>query len=73
MDENTKVTVDMMKKTGRYDMYHDVRNFTSVIMVPYKGNTSMMIILPDEGKMEEVEKHLSKEDLSYWHDKLFRR
>ncbi|KAK3516980.1 hypothetical protein QTP70_029125 [Hemibagrus guttatus] len=72
VDENTKVTVDMMKRTGRYDMYHDVSNFTSVIMVPYKGNTSMMIVLPDEGKMEEVEKHLSKEDLSYWHDKLFR-
>ncbi|XP_058234788.1 alpha-1-antitrypsin homolog [Hemibagrus wyckioides] len=72
VDENTKVTVDMMKRTGRYDMYHDVSNFTSVIMVPYKGNTSMMIILPDEGKMEEVEKHLSKEALSYWHDKLFR-
>ncbi|XP_027010797.1 alpha-1-antitrypsin homolog isoform X1 [Tachysurus fulvidraco] len=72
VDENTKVSVDMMKRTGRYDIYHDVNNFTSVIMVPYKGNTSMMIVLPDEGKMEEVEKHLSKEDIRYWHDKLFR-
>ncbi|MCJ8744075.1 hypothetical protein PDJAM_G00101920 [Pangasius djambal] len=42
-------------------------------MVPYKGNTSMMIVLPDEGKLEEVEKHLSKEDLKYWHDKLLKR
>lgn len=73
VDENTKVTVDMMKRTGRYDFYHDVNNFTSVIMVPYKGNTSMLIVLPDEGKLEEVEKHLSKEDLKYWHDKMFRR
>ncbi|XP_062857596.1 alpha-1-antitrypsin homolog [Trichomycterus rosablanca] len=72
VDENTKVTVDMMKRTGRFDFHQDRDNFTSVIMVPYKGNTSMMIVLPDEGKMEEVEKHLSKEDLKYWHDKLFR-
>ncbi|KAG7316238.1 hypothetical protein KOW79_019779 [Hemibagrus wyckioides] len=72
VDENTKVTVDMMKRTGHYDMYYNVRNFTSVIMIPYKGNTSMMIILPNKGKMKEVEKHLSKEALSYWHDKLFR-
>ncbi|GAA6077131.1 alpha-1-antitrypsin homolog isoform X1 [Tachysurus ichikawai] len=72
VDENTKVTVDMMKRTGRYDIYHDVSNFTSVIKVPYKGNTSMIIVLPDEGKMEEVDKHLSKEDLKYWNDKLFR-
>ncbi|KAK3542012.1 hypothetical protein QTP86_010329 [Hemibagrus guttatus] len=71
VDEKTKVTVDMMKRTRRYDI-HDVSNFTSVIMVLYKGNTSMMIVLDNKGTMEEVEKHLSKEDLSYWHDKLFR-
>ncbi|KAM9435099.1 alpha-1-antitrypsin homolog [Clarias gariepinus] len=71
VDENTKVTVDMMRKISRFEFYRDRDNFTSVIMVPYKGNTSMMIVLPDEGKLEEVEKHLSKEDLMYWHDKLF--
>lgn len=73
MDENTKVTVDFMKRTGRYDFYQDWDNFTSVIRLPYKGNTSLLIVLPNEGKLEEVEKHLSKEGLKYWHDKLHRR
>ncbi|XP_026856644.1 alpha-1-antitrypsin homolog isoform X2 [Electrophorus electricus] len=72
VDGNTKVTVDMMKRTGRYEFYQDRENFTSVIMVPYKGNASMMIILPDEGKMEEVEKYMCKHHLKYWHDKLLR-
>ncbi|XP_076874211.1 alpha-1-antitrypsin homolog [Brachyhypopomus gauderio] len=72
VDEKTKVSVDMMKRTGRYDFYQDRDNFTSIIMVPYKGNTSMMIILPDEGKMEEVEKTICQHHLKYWHDKLFR-
>uniref|UniRef100_A0A4W4FC53 Serpin domain-containing protein n=1 Tax=Electrophorus electricus TaxID=8005 RepID=A0A4W4FC53_ELEEL len=73
IDVKTKVTVDMMKRTGRYNLFQDRNNFTSVIMVPYKGNTSMIIILPDEGKMEEVEKNICKDHLKYWHNKLTRR
>ncbi|XP_076872426.1 alpha-1-antitrypsin homolog isoform X2 [Brachyhypopomus gauderio] len=73
VDGDTKVTVEMMKRTGRYKFFHDWNNFTSVIMVPYKGNTSMMIILPDEGKMEEVEKDICKVHLKYWHDNVVRR
>ncbi|XP_037393596.1 alpha-1-antitrypsin homolog [Pygocentrus nattereri] len=70
VDENTTVTVDMMSKESYYEHYRDWKNFTSIIMVPYKGNTSMMIVLPDEGKMEELEKNINKEHLKYWHDKL---
>lgn len=66
------VEVDMMKRTGRYDYYNDFDNHTSVIMLPYKGNSSMMIVLPDEGKMAEVEATITKEHLRHWHDSLFR-
>lgn len=72
MDENTKVQVDMMKRTGRYDFYHDFDNNTRVIMLPYKGNTSMMIVLPDEGKMSELEAKLDKRDLRSWRQQLSR-
>uniref|UniRef100_A0AAY4D2M1 Serpin domain-containing protein n=1 Tax=Denticeps clupeoides TaxID=299321 RepID=A0AAY4D2M1_9TELE len=73
VDENTKVTVDMMKRTGRYEFYHDRENFTSVIMLPYKGgNASMMIVLPDEGKMAEVEASICKYHIKHWHDSMFR-
>ncbi|XP_037394142.1 alpha-1-antitrypsin homolog isoform X2 [Pygocentrus nattereri] len=73
VDENTTVTVDMMNKESYYEYYRDRKNFSSIIMVPYKGNTSMMIVLPDEGKMQELEKNINKEHLKYWHDKLHGR
>ncbi|XP_034006347.1 alpha-1-antitrypsin homolog isoform X1 [Trematomus bernacchii] len=72
VDENTKVQVDMMMRTGRFDFYHDADNHTTVIMLPYKGNTSMMIVLPDEGKMMEVEGYINKDHIKHWHDSLFR-
>ncbi|XP_029281358.1 alpha-1-antitrypsin homolog [Cottoperca gobio] len=72
VDENTKVQVDMMVRTGRYDFYQDVDNHTTVIMLPYKSNTSMMIVLPDEGKMKEVEGYINKDYIKHWHDSFFR-
>lgn len=72
MDESTKVQVDMMRRTGRFDYYNDFNNHTSIIMLPYKGNTSMMIILPNEGKMKDVESAISKEQIFRWQDSLFR-
>uniref|UniRef100_A0A672ZAS6 Serpin domain-containing protein n=1 Tax=Sphaeramia orbicularis TaxID=375764 RepID=A0A672ZAS6_9TELE len=72
VDETTTVEVDMMKRTGRYEYYQDMENHTSVILLPYKGNTSMMIVLPDEGKMREVEDAICKDHIKHWHDSLFR-
>ncbi|XP_028997445.1 alpha-1-antitrypsin homolog [Betta splendens] len=72
VDDSTKVQVDMMERMGRYDYYQDLDNHTSVILLPYKGNTSMMIVLPDEGKMQEVEGSINKEYIRHWHNKLRR-
>ncbi|KAF3702610.1 Alpha-1-antitrypsin -like protein Precursor [Channa argus] len=66
----TKVQVDMMMDTDFYDIYMDAVNHTTVIKLPYKGNTSMMIVLPDEGKMEEVEGFISKDHMRHWHNSL---
>ncbi|XP_070705021.1 alpha-1-antitrypsin homolog [Pempheris klunzingeri] len=66
VDETTKVQVDMMERTGHYKSYWDAENHTTVIMLPYKGNTSMMIVLPNEGKMSEVEGYISKEHIKHW-------
>ena len=70
VDDTTTVQVDMMKRTGRYDFYQDADNHTTVIMLPYKGNTSMMIVLPDEGKMAEVERSINKDYIKRWRDSL---
>ncbi|XP_051797882.1 alpha-1-antitrypsin homolog [Acanthochromis polyacanthus] len=70
VDDTTKVQVDMMTRTGDYNIYHDADNHTTIIMLPYKGTTSMMIVLPDEGKMKEVEGFISKEHLRHWRNSV---
>ena len=65
-DENTKVMVDMMQTEGEFEFYEDKENFTTVLRLPYKGSASMIIVLPDEGKMKEVEDSISTSHLKHW-------
>uniref|UniRef100_A0A672MU34 Serpin domain-containing protein n=1 Tax=Sinocyclocheilus grahami TaxID=75366 RepID=A0A672MU34_SINGR len=71
VDNDTTVQVDMMKRTGTYAFYQDPVNQTTVMMVPYKGNASMMIVLPDEGKMKEVEESICRHQLKICSVDLF--
>lgn len=72
VDKNTKVKVDMMKAMDeQYNIY--ISKDITLIKLLYHGNASMVIILPSEGKMEEVEKHITKEQLKDWLDKAQQR
>ncbi|XP_029281354.1 alpha-1-antitrypsin homolog [Cottoperca gobio] len=70
VDKTTKVQVDMMMRTGYYNTYWDLDNHTTVIMLPYEGNTHMMIVLPNDGKMKEVEDYINKDYVKHWHDSV---
>ncbi|XP_067848058.1 alpha-1-antitrypsin-like [Heptranchias perlo] len=59
VDDTTTVKVRMMKRKGRYAMNYDEELSSSVIMVPYKGNASLVLILPDPGKLTRVEQNLN--------------
>ncbi|KAF3702609.1 Alpha-1-antitrypsin -like protein Precursor [Channa argus] len=67
------VQVDMMQNNDVYQIYQDAENHTTVIQLPYKGNTFMMIVLPDEGKMEEVEGYISRDYIWHWHKSVNER
>ncbi|KAG7461164.1 hypothetical protein MATL_G00207150 [Megalops atlanticus] len=71
VDDTTKVTVDMMMRTGLFEYYYDRNNHTEVLMLPYQGNASMMILLPSKGKIKHVESIISKEYIRHWHKSLF--
>uniref|UniRef100_UPI0037E8546B alpha-1-antitrypsin homolog n=1 Tax=Semicossyphus pulcher TaxID=241346 RepID=UPI0037E8546B len=73
VDKTNTVKVDMMTRKGSYNMYQDRENHATVVMLPYKGNTSMMIVMPDEGKMEEVEGYINKDYIRHWQDSLSMR
>ncbi|KAI4873286.1 hypothetical protein NFI96_024432, partial [Prochilodus magdalenae] len=72
VDQKTTVTVDMMMETECNDFYHDKDNHTRIVKLPYTGNTSMMIVLPDEGRMQEMERNINNDQLKYWHGKLYK-
>ena len=60
-------------ETDDYDFYWDWDNHTQIVKLPYTGNTSMMIVLPDEGRMQELERNINNDLLKYWHGKLEER
>ncbi|KAE8586331.1 hypothetical protein XENTR_v10021633 [Xenopus tropicalis] len=66
VDENTTVEVQMMSKTDLYQFYKDEKIPCSVLQLPYKNNASMLIIVPELGKIHEVEEALSVETLKRW-------
>ncbi|XP_041660799.1 alpha-1-antitrypsin homolog [Cheilinus undulatus] len=70
VDKTTKVQVDMMRRTGNYKVCWDTANHATVISLPYKGDASMMIVLPDEDKMEEVEGYINKDHIRRWRDSV---
>ncbi|XP_067894829.1 alpha-1-antitrypsin-like [Heterodontus francisci] len=59
VDDTTTVKVQMMKRKGRYAMNYEEELASSVILIPYKGNTSLVLILPDPGKLAGVEQNLT--------------
>jgi serpin peptidase inhibitor clade A protein 3 len=50
--------------------FRDEELSCTVVELKYTGNASALFILPDQGKMQEVETSLLPETLSKWKDSL---
>ncbi|KAM4690568.1 uncharacterized protein WCC33_017971 [Rhinophrynus dorsalis] len=70
VDSNTVVTVPMMRRNGMYNVAFDNELGCTVVEIPYKGNATSLFILPDEGKLEQVQAALEKRTIMRW-KKLF--
>ncbi|XP_075048175.1 alpha-1-antitrypsin-like [Mixophyes fleayi] len=66
VDENTIVKVPMMTREGEYRVAFVPESGCVVVDVPYKGNTSAIFILPDAGKLHDVENALQNVSLQTW-------
>ncbi|XP_038608676.1 corticosteroid-binding globulin-like [Tachyglossus aculeatus] len=64
--ENLTVKVPMMFRSATYKHLFDDQLPCVVLQLKYKGNVTAWFILPDEGKMEEVEAGLSRDTLKRW-------
>ncbi|OCT68277.1 hypothetical protein XELAEV_18039575mg [Xenopus laevis] len=72
VDKDTVVTVPMMHKNGMYNVAYDDQLGCTVVLMPYKGNATALFILPDEGKLRQVEEALETPVVKSWR-KIFRR
>ncbi|CAM5162831.1 unnamed protein product [Natator depressus] len=73
VDAKTSVKVNMMNHDKDYHTHRDEELSCWVVEIPYKGNATALFILPDEGKMKQVEEALLKETVSKWTTSLQER
>ncbi|XP_008491228.2 alpha-1-antitrypsin isoform X1 [Calypte anna] len=66
VDQKTSVKVDMMYRKGYYRNYFDEKLSCWLVQIPYNGNVAALFVLPDEGKMKQVEAALLKRTVSNW-------
>uniref|UniRef100_A0A8C9ATP1 Serpin family A member 4 n=1 Tax=Prolemur simus TaxID=1328070 RepID=A0A8C9ATP1_PROSS len=74
VDESTTVQVPMMLQDKEHHWYlHDRYLPCSVLRMDYKGDAAALFILPNQGKMKEVEEVLTPEMLMRWNNLLQKR
>ncbi|XP_015274571.1 PREDICTED: alpha-1-antiproteinase-like, partial [Gekko japonicus] len=66
INNETAVRVVMMRTDGNYYTYRDEELGCEVVRIPYQGNASALFILPDKGKLNQVEQALGREALLRW-------
>ncbi|NXI49106.1 THBG protein, partial [Chloroceryle aenea] len=66
VDQKVSVKVDMMYRKGYYRNYFDEELSCWLVQIPYNGNAVALFVLPNEGKMKQVEDALLKRTVSKW-------
>uniref|UniRef100_A0A673UG29 Serpin domain-containing protein n=1 Tax=Suricata suricatta TaxID=37032 RepID=A0A673UG29_SURSU len=64
VDEHTTVKVPMMSRMGMFDVHYCDKLASWVLIMEYVGNATAIFILPDEGKMQQLEAMLSRDVLA---------
>ncbi|XP_073494428.1 alpha-1-antiproteinase-like [Phyllobates terribilis] len=70
VDENKTVKVSFMSRTGFYKAA--ITDEATVVSISYKGDASALFILPEKGKLSEIEQNFDKDSIHKW-KKLMRR
>ncbi|XP_057587816.1 alpha-1-antitrypsin [Hippopotamus amphibius kiboko] len=73
VDEQTTVKVPMMNRLGMFDLHYCDKLASWVLLMDYMGNATALFILPDQGKLHQLEDKLTKELLSKFLEKRYTR
>lgn len=63
----------MMHHTGMYEVGRDDQLSCSILNMPFQGDISAFFILPDKGKMQQIEEALNADTLDRWRNLMSRR
>lgn len=58
---------------GIYDMAYDSQLSCTILEMPYSGNITATFILPDSGKMKQLEQALKADIFAKWKSLLSKR
>ncbi|XP_062824497.1 alpha-1-antitrypsin isoform X2 [Anolis carolinensis] len=72
VDDKTTVKVPMMQRMGWFHYYFDHELSCTVVQMHYNGNATAFFVLPDPGKMKELEKAISRDVLTKWSARVHR-
>nr|XP_028572695.1 alpha-1-antiproteinase-like [Podarcis muralis] len=72
VNEHTTVKVPMMHRLGWFWHYYDAELHCQVLRMDYKGSATTFFILPDSGKLKQVEEAFSLDTWTKWAVKLHR-
>ncbi|NWR01231.1 A1AT protein, partial [Paradoxornis webbianus] len=72
VNAKTSVEVEMMTRDGFYKAFSDRHLSCEVVRIPYKGDVAALFILPNKGKMKQLERALTKNTVSKWERSLQR-
>ncbi|NWX28319.1 A1AT protein, partial [Notiomystis cincta] len=72
VNAKTSVEVEMMVRDGFYKAHSDRKLSCEVVQIPYKGDVAALFILPNKGKMKQLEQALTKNTVSKWERSLQR-
>ena len=73
MSKNERVTVPMMTLGLETPYFRDEELGCTLVEFTYTSNDSALFILPDEGKMQDLEAKLTLETLTRWRNSLHPR
>uniref|UniRef100_A0A8D2APJ4 Serpin family A member 11 n=1 Tax=Sciurus vulgaris TaxID=55149 RepID=A0A8D2APJ4_SCIVU len=66
MDDRTSLRVPMMQQREMHRFLYDQEVSCTVLQIEYSGNALLLLVLPDPGKMRQVEATLQPETLRKW-------
>ena len=73
VNEQTTVKVPMMNRLGMFDLHYCDKLASWVLLLDYVGNVTACFILPDLGKLQQLEDKLNNELLAKFLEKKYAR